>query len=241
LSLSGDVPTIDAPAGALAAPAAPPPIIVQVPSAPNKEDEAGGGPSWIGGILGLGLLAAGAVFGLRYARARGLTVPGTLRKMGVEMPQDATGNVAGALKPVNAAPILPPLPTLTDLPAATPAGKSVTAAAAPALSRGGAATVAGAGPRLIGTTGSVENKVVPLGGAPVTLGRDAANTLDLAGDTTVSRRHARIEARPNNDFVVVDEGSSNGTFVNGARATGEQILRPGDEVQVGTARFRFEA
>jgi hypothetical protein len=148
--------------------------------------------------------------------------------MGVEMPQDAGGDTAGALRPVNAAPPLPPLPALNDLPTATPAAVATPAAA-------------GSGPRLVGMAGAVAGRVVPLGVAPVTLGRDAANTLALASDTTVSRRHARIQEGPSNVFVVVDEGSSNGTFVNGARTTGEQPLRPGDEVQVGASRFRFEA
>ncbi len=237
LSLSGDVPTLDAPAtrATPAAPAAAPaPIIVQMPAAPAlKDDEAARRPSWIAGILGLALLAGGGVLGLRYARARGLTVPGALRKMGIEMPQDAAGDVAGSLKPANAAPILPPLPALNDLPAATAARGGGGQVVAPA---------GGFGPRLVGMAGSVAGKVVPVGdGVPVTLGRDAANTLALPGDTTASRRHARVEARPGGDFIVVDEGSSNGTFVNGARTTGEQSLRPGDEVQVGAARFRFEA
>ena len=240
LSLSGDVPTLDAPANgaAPAAPAAAPaPIIVQMPAAAPalKDDDAARGPSWIAGILGLALLAGGGIFGLRYARARGLTVPGALRKMGVEMPQDAVGDRAGSLKPANAVPVLPPLPALNDLPAATPAAGSVATLSA-------LAPAAGSGPRLVGMAGSVAGKVVPVGdGVPVTLGRDAANTLALPGDTTASRRHARVEARAGGGFVVVDEGSSNGTFVNGARTTGEQSLRPGDEVQVGAARFRFEA
>jgi pSer/pThr/pTyr-binding forkhead associated (FHA) protein len=41
-------------------------------------------------------------------------------------------------------------------------------------------------------------------------------------------------------FEVIDEGSSNGTYVNGQRIAGRQALSPGDEVQVGSARFRFE-
>ena len=41
-------------------------------------------------------------------------------------------------------------------------------------------------------------------------------------------------------FVIRDQGSSNGTFVNGARVT-EAPLRPGDEVSIGGTRFRFEA
>jgi pSer/pThr/pTyr-binding forkhead associated (FHA) protein len=38
----------------------------------------------------------------------------------------------------------------------------------------------------------------------------------------------------------VDHGSTNGTFVNGAKVSGEAFLRPGDEVQFGAIRFRYE-
>ena len=40
-------------------------------------------------------------------------------------------------------------------------------------------------------------------------------------------------------FPRIDEGSSNGIYVNGARVT-EALLRPGDEVSIGNTRFRFE-
>ncbi|MGC8835081.1 MAG: FHA domain-containing protein, partial [Armatimonadota bacterium] len=56
---------------------------------------------------------------------------------------------------------------------------------------------------------------------------------------TVSRRHAVIQ-RVGNSLVIVDEGSSNGTFVNGVRVTSQQ-LNPGDEVRLGSSAFRLEA
>jgi pSer/pThr/pTyr-binding forkhead associated (FHA) protein len=60
----------------------------------------------------------------------------------------------------------------------------------------------------------------------------------LVGDPTTSRRHAVIVSQ-NGGYLLRDEGSSNGTFVNDARIT-EQLLHPGDEIQVGNNRFRFE-
>ena len=41
-------------------------------------------------------------------------------------------------------------------------------------------------------------------------------------------------------YVIVDLGSTNGTRVNGV-AVREQLLRNGDEVSVGSSRFRYEA
>jgi len=71
-----------------------------------------------------------------------------------------------------------------------------------------------------------------------TIGRDPGNAVSLAVDSTVSRRHAVIAAQ-DSGYVIRDQGSSNGTFVNGARVT-ESPLRPGDEVSIGGTRFRFE-
>jgi pSer/pThr/pTyr-binding forkhead associated (FHA) protein len=57
-------------------------------------------------------------------------------------------------------------------------------------------------------------------------------------DSTVSRKHARVE-NEGGAFVVYDEGSSNGTTVNGVRVTRQQIS-PGDTVAFGSSMFRFE-
>jgi DNA-binding winged helix-turn-helix (wHTH) protein len=64
---------------------------------------------------------------------------------------------------------------------------------------------------------------------------DAAIRIDSGG---VSRHHARIvvhgaEAR------VDDMRSKNGTFVRGARITGECLLRDGDEIRVGPVVLTF--
>ena len=42
-------------------------------------------------------------------------------------------------------------------------------------------------------------------------------------------------------FVVVDLGSTNGTMVNGVKIAGEQRLRDGDIISVGSTHLRFEA
>ncbi|MBY5163987.1 FhaA domain-containing protein [Salsipaludibacter albus] len=64
-----------------------------------------------------------------------------------------------------------------------------------------------------------------------TIGRLA--TCDLPVDsTTVSREHAALLKR-NDTWWVVDLGSTNGTRVNGVRAS-EHPVRPGDTLKVGT-------
>ena len=56
-------------------------------------------------------------------------------------------------------------------------------------------------------------------------------------DVTVSRRHAEFR-REGGEFVVVDVGSLNGTYVNQERIE-EAPLNGGDEVQIGKFRLVF--
>lgn len=98
------------------------------------------------------------------------------------------------------------------------------------------------GPRLIATAGAYAGNIFPLTGASADIGRDSGNAVALPNDTNASRRHATIQ-RADGQFTLVDNSSSNGTFVNGVRVVSQtpQVLRPGDEVQIGLTRFRFEA
>jgi tetratricopeptide (TPR) repeat protein len=91
-------------------------------------------------------------------------------------------------------------------------------------------------PRLVVTAGPGKGAELALGAGIATLGRGADNALVIA-DISVSRRHARIEERAS-AWVVIDEGSGNGTRVNGAPIR-EQRLHDGDEIAVGGTRVRF--
>ncbi|MEI7893836.1 MAG: GGDEF domain-containing protein [Myxococcales bacterium] len=72
----------------------------------------------------------------------------------------------------------------------------------------------------------------------VTLGRDPEAELSLR-DENISWRHARIEDRGGGEWVLVDLGSTNGTFVRGER-TSEVRLFPGDRLLVGRTVVEFE-
>ena len=48
----------------------------------------------------------------------------------------------------------------------------------------------------------------------------------------VSQVHSRVFIRDGSVFVE-DLGSTNGTWVNGARAVGQMPARPGDRIQIG--------
>ena len=68
-------------------------------------------------------------------------------------------------------------------------------------------------------------------GGSMIIGRDAECDLVL-DHVLISRRHARIDHRPNG-YVVTDLGSANGTFVNGQRIEEVADLHDNDRVQVG--------
>ncbi|HKO06605.1 MAG TPA: FHA domain-containing protein, partial [Alphaproteobacteria bacterium] len=74
-------------------------------------------------------------------------------------------------------------------------------------------------------------------------GRDpnAAVTFDSQRDDLVSRRHAtiRIAKGPELAFKLADLNSSNGTFLNGSRISGESELLPGDTIELGAGGPKF--
>ena len=78
-----------------------------------------------------------------------------------------------------------------------------------------------------------------LDSAPLTVGRADDNDIALDGDGFASARHARVEPRRDGVWVE-DDGSTNGTYVNGARLTRPRRLAPGDVVRIGETDLRFE-
>lgn len=74
-------------------------------------------------------------------------------------------------------------------------------------------------------------------GASATIGRESTNQIQLR-DTEVSRKHARVVRAGVDEYKIVDNGSSNGTFVNSRRVT-SQSLRSGDRIQVGRSLLIF--
>lgn len=73
----------------------------------------------------------------------------------------------------------------------------------------------------------------------ITIGADPSQTIVLE-DMGVSRSHAFIEYI-NGDFLLADNNSTNGTFLNDKRvAVLQETLRSGDEIRLGNVRLYFE-
>ena len=85
---------------------------------------------------------------------------------------------------------------------------------------------------------------IPFEGDSITFGRTDASQVAISGDTGLSRRHATVR-RDGDALIVVDEGSTNGSFVNGAGVSAEgQMLADGDEIRIGnytTIRVQINA
>lgn len=75
--------------------------------------------------------------------------------------------------------------------------------------------------------------------AVTTIGRSPQCDVFL-DDITVSRAHAEVREAPEG-HVLVDGGSTNGTYVNRRMIDAGEILADGDEVQIGKFRLVFVA
>jgi hypothetical protein len=184
------------------------------PPAPEARDPLG----FIVVLIASLAVAGAALYGLfRWMSANRERVAARLQDLGVELPGHPSppGATAPAAVPPRPAPVEP----------------IVLAPAAP-VHLGGAV---GGVPRL--TTEGGQTFELPEGESRV--GRDAGLEISLPGESSVSRQHALLR-RTGATVVVLDLGSTNGTYVNGVRTEGEMEVQPGDAVQFGAARFRYQ-
>ena len=78
--------------------------------------------------------------------------------------------------------------------------------------------------------------VVRLDQSSMVLGRSPAAEV-LVDDHYASDEHARIRSGDNGHWTVQDLGSTNGTFVNGAKVTSSTDLHSGDQIRIGKTRI----
>ena len=81
-------------------------------------------------------------------------------------------------------------------------------------------------------------KRLVVGPAGATLGRSRQCDV-MVDDPNVSRTHAEIRPR-GGSWVLTDLGSTNGSRLNGRRVEGPEVLKPGDEIELGTSQIKFE-
>ncbi len=84
----------------------------------------------------------------------------------------------------------------------------------------------------------VDGKRMAVGEGGATVGRSRQCDI-VVDDPNVSRRHAELRPR-GGSWVLTDLGSTNGSRVNGRAASSPTVVKPGDEIELGTAVMRFE-
>jgi len=84
----------------------------------------------------------------------------------------------------------------------------------------------------------LDGKRLVVGPTGVTLGRSRQCDIVLQ-DPNVSRQHAEVRPR-GGSWVLNDLGSTNGSLINGRRIDGPEVLKPGDEIEIGTSAIKFE-
>jgi two-component system cell cycle response regulator len=105
------------------------------------------------------------------------------------------------------------------------------------LSELGAAPAASDHACVVQISGPSLGRMYELQGEGTIIGRDEGCGIVVELDT-VSRRHCSLLLKPEGASVR-DEGSKNGTWVNGVELTGEAALKSGDLIKIGAAIFKF--
>ncbi len=92
-------------------------------------------------------------------------------------------------------------------------------------------------PKLILITPDQKRVEHAIAAEPVWIGRSRENALPIA-DPRASRRHCCVEEREG-QYWLVDDGSANGTLLNGQLAQ-RRRLAPGDVIAIGDTRIHFD-
>lgn len=179
-----------------------------------------------GFLLILWLFVFGVVYALRTdlfgrrvrklpeAQAAGSPFPAT----------PATRGPAGAMPGASPAPHMQP-PPVSNLPSgANTAG-------------GGQKASVQTASRLVITSGPRQGTELPLGRDPITIGRSSESGLVIRDDYT-STHHARLLLW-NDEWMVQDLDSTNGTFLDGRRVTVPTQIPLNTPIKIGTTTFEL--
>jgi hypothetical protein len=93
--------------------------------------------------------------------------------------------------------------------------------------------------RLVLSTGPHAGEQFEISRETITLGRARDNDIPLSLDKEVSRRHAVMKLEGDR-YVIQDQNSLNGTFVNNQRIGGPQPLEDGDVIFIGVSDIIYQ-
>ena len=94
--------------------------------------------------------------------------------------------------------------------------------------------------QLVMQSGPNPGKVFPLESDVITIGREPDNNIVII-DAEISRKHTQLVLQ-GGKYIVTDLGSTNGTFLNTQRLTGQHVLQSGELLNLGeNISLLFEA
>ena len=136
---------------------------------------------------------------------------------------------------------MPDTPAPAPVAGATPGPAAATAPAPsvpkPASPGSGAPATLSSVSRIVITSGPKAGLELPLGREPLTIGRSSESGLVIRDDYT-STHHARLMLW-NDQWVIQDLDSTNGTFLAGSRVMLPTPVPPGTPVTIGTTSFEL--
>ena len=84
--------------------------------------------------------------------------------------------------------------------------------------------------------GSGRKETIELPQKQVFIGR-ASSFGRFDQDSQISRKHLKIKLNDTGEIFVEDQGSTNGSFINGKKISGMHKIKPTDEIRIGSCRF----
>jgi pSer/pThr/pTyr-binding forkhead associated (FHA) protein len=132
--------------------------------------------------------------------------------------------------------MVPAAPAAQAAPAPQPAAAAPEPATEP-VARADPAATAATPKRLVITSGPREGVEIDLPAEQLTIGRSSESGLVIRDDYT-STHHARLMLWDEN-WVIQDLDSTNGTFLDGTRVTLPTAVPPGTPVTIGTTTFEL--
>ena len=93
--------------------------------------------------------------------------------------------------------------------------------------------------KLVITEGDRKGHTVRLDRREITIGRSEDSDL-IIDDEYASTHHAKL-VQVNNDWLIQDLNSTNGTFLSGSRVGTPAVVKPNTPVRIGKTTFELKA
>ena len=87
-------------------------------------------------------------------------------------------------------------------------------------------------PKIVVTNTEFKDKEFELKEESISIGRLEDNQIELA-ESSLSSHHALFNRHESGNFILKDNSSTNGTYLNGEKLTSEKLLKDGDKIRFG--------